>query len=671
MDGQRPHATRRPAAMGARLAAAGLMAASLTVASAGPSASQARAGTAGALVTAPVATAAGAAAPVVVNLPTGDNIAVTDRGGRQEASVLPGSPDQQFIEFSLGGDLYVVPEAALHDGQPDLAQFDVTQLAAGQPSASAQPAANTGPYQLHTLTVNGIDDTGQPDQGDAVIVLNLTDTRLFDMAESFFQGQFKVSVPAGDYALLSFFYDAQQQTVRLVVVPQVSVTADSAVTLDARTATTPITVTTPTPANSVEEEVTVDRAAAENGNTEYSFLNDTQQPLSWYATPTSPVSEGALHYYVYDRLYSPAGVTPAYSYALEFPTDGTIPADQAYTVTPDQLAAQDTTYYAAGQPQVTAETRFSFLPWESFNFRADSDFTRPLQRTEYYTGNPDISWQDQLFAHFDPVSHIVSDQFLDTFHAYAAGQHTTVNWLAGPLRQGIEIYQGQSEFACPACREPGKLNFFIWPVGDDAGHVSFMQFNSDTASYTLSSAGQQIASGTGMLQGTFTVPNKAATYVLTYDVARAESWWTQSTSVQTQWTFQSAPGDGGPAPAGWTCLDSGNNCTPLPLLVADYQLPVNLLGQGQPGAVSFGLQIGHFQDSDGAAVTGATAAVSFDGGTTWTDANVTGQAGDYTVSYSNPQAAATNGFAAIRITAQDAAGGELTQTVINAYAITP
>jgi hypothetical protein len=490
------------------------------------------------------------------------------------------------------------------------------------------------------------------------------------LTEPFFQGQFKVSVPAGDYALLSFFFDAQRKTVRLVVLPQVSVTADSAVTLDARTATTPITVTTPTPANSVEEVLTVDRAATESGNTEFSFLNDAQQSLSWFAAPTSPVSEGALHYYVFDRLYSPAGVTPASAYALEFPTDGVIPADQSYTVTPDQLAAQDTTYYAPGQAQETLETRFSFLPWESFNIRADSEFTRPLQRTEYYTGDPDISWEDQLFAHFDPVTHLVTDQFFDHFHTYEAGQHTTVNWLGGPLAQGTQFdQQGQGGFACPACREPGRLNFSIWPVTDnDAGHVSFPGF-SDITSFTLSSAGQQIASGGGMLQGTFAVPNKAATYVLTYDVARAESWWTQSTSVHTQWTFQSAPGVGGPAPPGWTCLDSGNNCTPLPLLTAGYRLPVNLLGQEQPGAVSFGLRIGHFQDSNGAAVTGATAAVSFDGGTTWTDANVTGQAGDYTVSYTNPPAAATDGFTAIRITAQDAAGGELTQTVTNAYAI--
>jgi len=163
MDNQRPRVARRSAAVGSRLAAAGLMAASLAVASAGSPGGQARAGTADALVAAPAAMAAEATAPVVVTLPTGDNIAVTDRDGRQEASLLPGSPDRQFIEFSLGGDLYAVPEAALHGGKPDLAQFDLTQLAAGQPTGSAQSAQSAvgaGSYKLHTLTVNGIDDTG-------------------------------------------------------------------------------------------------------------------------------------------------------------------------------------------------------------------------------------------------------------------------------------------------------------------------------------------------------------------------------------------------------------------------------------------------------------------------------------------------------------------------------
>lgn len=634
--------------------------------------------------------AATGTAPAVVTLPTGDRIALAAGDGRQEASLLPGSPDRLLTEFELDGDLYVVPEAALKGGgQLGLARFDVTRAATGGaaaggggqgPADRAVPRLSR-PYPMQTLTVNGTDDMGQPDQADAVMVVNLTDTRLFSEAESFYHGQFKVSVPRGSYALLSFFYDTERQTVRVVVRPELSVTGNRTVTLDARTATTPISVATPRPADPVEQEVTVDRAATAYGDVEYSFLEDTQQRLSWYAAPTAPATIGALHYYVYDRLSSPPGETPAYSYAAEFPADGAIPVHQAYKVTPDQLATQDTSYYAAGQSQVSLETRFSFLPWESVNFRADSELTRPLRRTEYYTGNPDITWQTSLIGRADLVAHTFADYFQDSYHRYLAGQRTRVSWLAGPLREGTEYYEPAAKdgFACPACREPGALDFYIWPFGDnDAGHVSFLG-PDDAASYALDENGRRIATGTGMLQGLFAVDRQAATYRLTYDVTRAEPWWTQSTSVQTQWIFRSAA-EAGPGPAGWTCLDGSADCTPIPLLTARYQLPGGMLGRERPGPTTLGLRVGHFQDSagsgsrppeQGAAVTGVSAAVSFDGGAVWSATRITGRPGHYTVRYANPPASATDGFAAIRISARDAAGGELTQTVLNAYAISP
>ncbi len=615
--------------------------------------------------------ASGAAAPTVVTLPTGDKIAVSRApDGRQEASLLPGSQHKQFSELQIAGDLYVIPQAAISGSGAsfDPSRFDVTQLAAGG-SATPRPATARPSFVQYTLTVNGIDGAGQPDQGDAVLLVSADDARRFSQIESFYQGQFRASVPAGTYALVSFFYDFQAQVVRAVVLPQMTVTAARTVTLDARTATVPITVRTARPASSVEEEVTVDRAAKAAGDASYSFLASGQQ-LTWYATPTQPVTIGKLHYYVYDRLYSPAGVAPAYEYAVVLPAEGAIPASQAYTVSQGQLATQQATYYSDGQPRPSLETRFSFLPWEFSNFRADSPFTRPLQRTEYYTGGFNIVWQTYWIAYFDLSTFTFSDYYQDSYHLYAPGQRTSATWLAGPLGNGIGHDNSTPFiFGCPACREPGKLDLFIWPAGDNgAGHVGYLD-PADKATYKIYENSKRIVSGSGELIGLFPVPARQETYHVVYDITRTQPWWTQSTSSHTDWTFRSAA-EKGPAPKGWACLDGSVKCTPVPLLTASYRLAADLLGQEPPGPASFRLNIGHLQDSAAPAVTSVSAAVSFDGGKTWTAAHIAGRRGIYTASYVNPAASQASGHVAIRISAGDAGGGAFTQTVLSAYAIT-
>jgi hypothetical protein len=83
------------------------------------------------------------------------------------------------------------------------------------------------------------------------------------------------------------------------------------------------------------------------------------------------------------------------------------------------------------------------------------------------------------------------------------------------------------------------------------------------------------------------------------------------------------------------------------------------------------LSVGHLTyDGYGshAPITSATVAVSFDGGATWQPAVVGGHDGQYTVAWKNPASAAGTS-PDLRVTATDAAGGSITQTITNAYTI--
>src|SRR5262249_49945482 len=78
---------------------------------------------------------------------------------------------------------------------------DVAGISAGTPG-TVQPN-----FVMHTLTVNGIDETGAADTGDDFLVYNVDDLRKYTGQAVWRNGLAKISVPAGRYAAVSFYYD--------------------------------------------------------------------------------------------------------------------------------------------------------------------------------------------------------------------------------------------------------------------------------------------------------------------------------------------------------------------------------------------------------------------------------------------------------------------------------
>jgi hypothetical protein len=63
-------------------------------------------------------------------------------------------------------------------------------------------------------------------------------------------------------------------------------------------------------------------------------------------------------------------------------------------------------------------------------------------------------------------------------------------------------------------------------------------------------------------------------------------------------------------------------------------------------------------------------AVSFNSGNSWRNATVTSLGnGQYSVSFTVPAAAATDGFGALKVSATDAYGGTFSQTIQHAFAV--
>jgi hypothetical protein len=668
-------------------------------------------------ITATPSAASPAASPVAprqVTLVTGDVVTVsTQPDGRQTASVAranPSGPGGQFQTFNLGSDLYVVPQSAVPylGSTMDLKLFDVSHppasvhvtyrsgsgtFTAGRAFGAAlaqqamldhaSPTHTTGlfatiahlsavsapvgqpSFAMHTLTVNGIDPTGAPDTGDDAFIVNIDDLRKYGGLAFFNEGLAKVSVPSGHYAAIAFFYDFTTGMVRAVTLAQFSVTADSAITVDARAATSPVSVTTPQPAPPQVNSVTIGRTDKLGSTASSAFLGGGT--TSFLVQPvTRRVSVGQLHYYVYTRA-----VGDSVTYDVEFPSDGAIPVNQHYVADPASLARVDSSYPASHPDTTALDTRFGFLPWESFGFAADLTFTTPTQRAEYYTARPDLNWQGVYYSVFDDATFSLLGPYQSAWRTYAPGTSYATTWggAAGhPRLLEAPIYIGET--VCPACLSAGgRLDLLGYPFGDNSPeHFGFASgMDGESVSEGVYADDVPVQQG-DFLDAEVTMPDAAQTYRIDYNTTRSSADFLLSTDVRTRWTVPATVRTGS-LPSGWVCTYRANppaSCGVLPLITSDFSLPVNLLGQLPAGAVAGVLTLGHLVQS-GLAFRSVQVKVSFNGGQTWSAATVSDQgSGQYGLGFSAPAGAS---YGALQVTARDAVGGTFTQTIQHAFAI--
>jgi hypothetical protein len=263
----------------------------------------------------------------------------------------------------------------------------------------------------------------------------------------------------------------------------------------------------------------------------------------------------------------------------------------------------------------------------------------------------------------------------DTVHPYQAGQDLSDDWTGQPSPPGLEQEPSGGE-ACPVCRSGDTLSLQLMPFTDAAGHY---QLPDPTVTSQLSL--YQNGTLTGQTPSTFAqVPMSPspANYRLVLNQSRQAPWWPTTTQTDTTWTWNSQERPPDPLPPGWTCpTKGGGGRTPLdttgcsfePLLFVGYQTGAgadDVVPAGSQATV--GLSVGHQKGAAATPITGVTAKVSFDDGSTWTSVTPTRTgSGQYQISYQQPALDQTSGFASLQVTATDAAGNSIDQTVIRAY----
>ncbi|MFC4608414.1 S8 family serine peptidase [Streptomyces maoxianensis] len=360
-------------------------------------------------------------------------------------------------------------------------------------------------------------------------------------------------------------------------------------------------------------------------------------------------------------------VRSPYHYDVMQTSKGSIPKNLVHTVSEQDSAVVRSTYTRTGASSWTSEQRFGWRPYQD---TAWNDYSRYVpvggERVEYVTGG------DTLWSH--TVHHNVVGNpdtplnvgMRDVPHTYLPGQQATERWFGAPVRPSIP--RGAP---WPSVRNGDTLSVFVPEFSDsDTGHWAFgeIPFNpggggvrlgapaasaADTASAVLYRNGQRIAESDNGAWGDIEVPSGNAEYRLDLATARVSDDWRFGTGTRTSWTFRS---------------DTAAHSALLPLLQVDYGVPADALNAvGSARRYALGLNV-RMQDGM-AAPRGLSLKVetSYDDGRTWTTATTARKGSGFTAAVERPAPVHGDAYVTLRVTAKDAAGNTVRQTVDRAY----
>ena len=353
-----------------------------------------------------------------------------------------------------------------------------------------------------------------------------------------------------------------------------------------------------------------------------------QLTLSWKATASSP-----------------------YVYNLGFTQSTPLTDDKTFVVQDKKLGRTEADYKGMGVDTPLLDYVYAGRDTGvTFGVSAYEAVHVATKRTEFYTDGG-TKWLHYLTSSFP-----FGEAMTEAWRTYPAGSVRTDSWYGGIVAPAaIKNDQGVEQLT--AERQGGLMGFAPQMWGDDFGHVANPGSFGDEGNLTLRRNGEEIGYSYTP-NGVFEVPAEDSAYELEMNTGKFGSparQWARSTEVKTTWRFRSA-------------LDPDTFSVGLPLLFPRVGLPEEgsktlaaSAGQVLPIRVT-----GHGGYAPGDIVS-VTFAFSYDGGTTWTDAAVSSNAGAWSAVVDHTGASGKTVTTRVEVT--DSKGASVTQVVKAAYAV--
>ncbi|WP_157429806.1 hypothetical protein [Actinomadura oligospora] len=579
-------------------------------------------------------------------------------------------------------------------------------------SAAPKATAQSG-TKFHNLTVDSVDQDGKP--GVMIgFVHNVDDANLGSFGLNYPGGGRRAfSVPEGTYSIeasvLTGPGDDLGSRAALVIEPEVSVTADTTVVLDARKAVQYKTDLAAPPKPDMPRVdfmsfIRTDTHGKETGvppngiGALIGFYNMRLGSAVWngypnlYVTPTKAVTKGKLHFLGTTSLSTGTedviGAGPTYK--AVFPYEGSIPANQTHTLAESDFAIVKSRLYNKPSDDASAGPigffTNAFLPW-SYTSVGFSGQVPAGDRTDYlYSSDPDqVVWETA----FNPDK---GERLNDLRRTLRPGQVVQQDLGGSPLTpsvsadyvlttgfnlgggENVPVSNDAVGQACAACRQ-GDLAALFLKGGADADPTHHYYYNPPGNELRFYRDGKLAysteAESLKYSPDPTNLPLKPgpADYRLVWESSDPD---VPDVTSSTDWRFRSAPGGANATlPKTAFCgLDPSTSCSFLPLLFVNYDLKLDVDSRAKAGQpFDIGFRVSHQQYQAAPAGVTATVEVSYDNGTTWSkpvDATA-GTGGVFHASVTHPAYDQDHRWVSLRVTAHDADGSSVTQTNVHAY----
>jgi len=506
----------------------------------------------------------------------------------------------------------------------------------------------------------------------------------------FFHGTAKYSAPAGNYWALGIFFG--RTGFRLDVLPQFTIGGDTTVHVSERAATSKVSTATPRPSVVKGSSLTVVRASphaiVSNGFAVFGsgsiWINPTSQ------RPT----DGGLRVFTTVQRSSPRRPGIPYGYFLNFAGPPGIIPPQHFTVRPADLATLPERYFQDVR-SVGGWLDFGGTPYQirtSFIGGLILPVRLPGRMTQYLSATPRQLWQSFYDEYNVFRIGTTSGGQTDAFRLLHGGQRLAQTWNQYPLHPGPNVaFPGTNLFAAlpSAVRAGNTLILNITPFSDNfRGHTGsgFAEdfpgkVNQVSGRYALFQNGVKIAgddaakasgfSSSLSAEAKLSPKPSAIKFVLT--ASRAGTMFPLSATSRDVWTWQSRRDPGATVPPPWDCgvtfahgrVEFDRHCVVQAMMTPGYRVAgLSLSGRTKPGRQAVAITAAHLQQAVQSRIASAGVRVSFDNGKTWRPATVRrlGKA-TFRAAFTAPSARGVS----LRLTARDATGATVTETILGAY----
>ena len=575
--------------------------------------------------------------------------------------------------------------------------------AAGGAAAAPAKAPGQRPtsprFPMHTVTVRGQTMVGKPDTGDLVFLYNATNNAIYgdpyEDPSAFYHGAAKFSVPAGKYWALAWITTVNKKGyptgLRTVLEPRITIKGNATITMRARSATSELTFTAPKPTTQLGTVVQLNVTDPHGDEDGFGFLGGPGFP-EWFSPTTQRLAAGTLTETANAWLTAPASgpaapETAPDMYAGLFANTSGLIGSQHFALPAAALATVHAVY--ASDTPTTGGVLLSAFGGSGFagggSFGLISPVDVPARVTEHLLTGPGVLWLNQYFQSEQELGGGQSD----VARSLAAGSVTTQDWNVYPLNTPLDSNAapaippsaGGSAVSLSATRVGRMLALNLTPftdatpghTGTGYGQGAFGSIGSISGSYQIDDNGAKIASGKitptvffGPFFDEVKLPAAPSTVSLTLAAKRTGPLFPLSTQITDAWTWRSASTPQVQVPSDWYCADGSPACAVQPLLTFGYQVArIALDGTTPGGPQDVRISVGHQALVPSApAVTTVAALYSTNGGASWQPASVSGSGATWHASFSAP----AGSYVSLRVSAADAAGGSLSETVIRAFA---